>query len=1175
MESIWTILGLEPTRDISAIRRAYAGKSRTCHPEEDPEGFLNLRKAYEAALDYAESGSLEVQLSAVQRNPPVKQEKSREDNKGGISTDSEGAFQRDIKEGSQRDAKEDSQKDAKEDSQRDAKEDFQRDAKEDFQRDAKEDFHWDFKEEEPQVSHATPEDDGWYLYDGEPEAASNPYAGGEAIQSFLELYTGKQRKDSKRWMDYFTSDAFLSAGWDSHFTALLLEKVTEVEQTLPPCKEFLMWLCTAYQFSVKENVEINKEQLRVERRERQVELCPGAEFDGMEYILRIAAKGPLPKRPGGDELALLESFKDYRHLVRLAENGAWNAQAMEEYLYTLNRYILFYIKERCDPKANPENQRHPAGLRLILHFLRREDLPETLYREAWRKLDLKSAVMGRTKILYGLLRELVIERVSDIVEKEPENFLKLNRDHDAYRARIKTDPEREDEESAAFFRREDMQKALRSSRFVAEQLLNNTNWRREGMGAGLVRRMLEFYQENPDIPWAGEVVKGLEEDLRSRMVEVWNREDSQAEVCPRDAHLTLCCRPLLRHWLNTVFFTAQDPETGMMLMEYLDKNLPYQADWSRRFAECEDGSQPPRTAAMCGGEVEVDFYPRHMEYRVHGKPVYRPCLSFEQVLEEGGEWFLFLLPLTAASCDWFPRVAQEIFLRTSGIDMPEEDRLLIARCLAGDVCCLPVDEYTREPIPPEEALPFTLFAETEEQLFGCSWMEGGSGLTLFEQTVFGRRVRKQWEVEPENAEAEARRLLAEAVSPTNYDFSLLKELPLEVYVLPLEGPEYVLKREGVREVEAEMDLHWPELDRGELVTEEALAGLLGQFARKALRRLELKWYEGKLVFVKDPAGYACFFFERGDDCDIWYSMISKPEVYRTVDSNDVVYVPFGMGKLEDYCIHKSPASILRNLERVFPEMGKDHIPSGGPSGWLWACRVNRSNGWHKLLMAQQKLGGFPPNRGRNHLTKKGFVFSRYPIELAKETLEGEKEQIEIRGGSNGRASEALLEFMAGKLAYLRLTWMFKVPESGRRHLVLLQDHGRFLMAWLQDDCERAYLCAVEGFGAGGSAAENSGAKSFGAGGSAAESSGAKSFGVGGSVAESSGAESFGTEGSEAEEEMFLGILVPVKLLHRDLKCIRNCVDLLLDDINYTDPVVKRYFLPADFSLRQYLSNVNV
>ena len=51
MDSIWNVLGLEPTQDVSAIKRAYAQKTRVCHPEDDPEGFLKLRKAYQAALD--------------------------------------------------------------------------------------------------------------------------------------------------------------------------------------------------------------------------------------------------------------------------------------------------------------------------------------------------------------------------------------------------------------------------------------------------------------------------------------------------------------------------------------------------------------------------------------------------------------------------------------------------------------------------------------------------------------------------------------------------------------------------------------------------------------------------------------------------------------------------------------------------------------------------------------------------------------------------------------------------------------------------------------------------------------------------------------------------------------------------------------------------------------------
>ena len=42
--NIWEILGIEPTRDQGAVRRAYAAAAAQYNPEEHPEEFLAVRQ---------------------------------------------------------------------------------------------------------------------------------------------------------------------------------------------------------------------------------------------------------------------------------------------------------------------------------------------------------------------------------------------------------------------------------------------------------------------------------------------------------------------------------------------------------------------------------------------------------------------------------------------------------------------------------------------------------------------------------------------------------------------------------------------------------------------------------------------------------------------------------------------------------------------------------------------------------------------------------------------------------------------------------------------------------------------------------------------------------------------------------------------------------------------------
>lgn len=66
--NIWEILQIEPTTDQRAIKKAYAKRAKEVHPEEKPEEFSQLYKAYQNALSYVK---MEEQQEMEDYNPEI------------------------------------------------------------------------------------------------------------------------------------------------------------------------------------------------------------------------------------------------------------------------------------------------------------------------------------------------------------------------------------------------------------------------------------------------------------------------------------------------------------------------------------------------------------------------------------------------------------------------------------------------------------------------------------------------------------------------------------------------------------------------------------------------------------------------------------------------------------------------------------------------------------------------------------------------------------------------------------------------------------------------------------------------------------------------------------------------------------------------------------------------
>lgn len=473
--------------------------------------------------------------------------------------------------------------------------------------------------------------------------------------------------------------------------------------------------------------------------------------------------------------------------------------------------------------------------------------------------------------------------------------------------------------------------------------------------------------------------------------------------------------------------------------------------------------------ALGEDRVEIRFHLRYIDFLLNGALVCRPCLEWDRVAALADtDRFFFLLPITVTTYNRYGEVKTELLRRMADTAAPEECQAVAAACLAGQICSLPLpgelwppedeelseDEEEHggmawEPLPPEAALPFELFAEDAEHLYGCAWFQREQVLLLFQQTQYGRYAAQDGEYEDvpdgEAAVALARQLLEEAVHPRGLALEELENLPEAVYVEP---DFLVIARDPKREG-AEM----PRELLGEGVTPEALEELLWLYADGRVKRLELSWpcaipvgeeqecgARRSLVFLKDAAGYACLYFD--DFTAQSYALLARPELY---GKGEVEFVPFRQGKLFSKVIHRGFSTIRRQLPTVFRQVSWPNNVKFRAAG-IWDYAVNVTHGRPKYNLDKQLLGGFSEGQARNNEDAR-FYFYAYPDTAV--WTDGERtETLAVGELARDKLQQMLLRFLDGAYPRLRLTWGGE--PGGRRHIVLLHEEGKFLLVWLDE-----------------------------------------------------------------------------------------------------------------------------
>ncbi len=882
-----------------------------------------------------------------------------------------------------------------------------------------------------------------------------------ALEQFLSIYCGSQRSNTKAWLDYFTSSAFLQAARDPHFTAQLLEEIKKNQETFPLSRELQTCLSIAY----------------------SADACDC--FEAMRSIEEILGKRRNLTRM---DLILSQSFLEYWKLVALAERNVWKDPEYIAYMKVLDRHKLSHIQDRYDA-FTAQGARHPLGVKLLAHFFEQYPLTETHLRLAWKSLDLKSAKLGRPQILYGSIRSLILERIPQLEEDPEEKFGLVHHEFIAccakYNCRSKRDPEQDSKDIEAFWNVENREAALMNPYFAFENLVDGI-WISSTTPAPLLKKILEFYKSHPEVLYSETIIRMIG-DVKSDPESLYSETDAEMvdddldedleddldeeledEAIPQDGVPSLSDHSFFSYWLSVCNRIVSSQAISIFLMA----NHPSSYGWRCDFLDIDRLDKTPMSqyrSIHCAfqdkdevAKVEIRFFLNHMDFWVNGSYVFRPIFDWDWLAKmEDCDIFFYLLPITVTFSDRTAAVKQEILHRLS-ITVPfldDNELNLLSAELAKHVCCIPSEELfdlsTGAPtaITAEDllsTLPCCVLMEGYDNLWGCNWSSDKPELTVFTHVRYRNVVDSVLsfpDVSDEEMAQIAMETLQTLIRPLDYCVSKITVPPVAVYADP-----------NLEEIEKDPEhirANMPRELLKEQITKESLVELLSLFESGKINRLEISWeielfhnvqqnYPGRrsLVFIKEDEKQVCMCF---DDAE---GEVYALECPCSSDSSQTYFVPFGLDQLFPKHVHSSFSTIRNQLKFVFESM---NYPNGTKS---WSQAMIVYHGRNKYNMDKRMLGGFPVEWAHNSISEK-YYMEDYPSTISATNLQDVCDSYAITSSNRFKFQSVMQQFMKGQLKKLCLSWF------GVNHIVLLRDDTRYLFAFLKDENQSALLSVAD------------------------------------------------------------------------------------------------------------------